>query len=219
MLYLYNVAQFFSSCTIISSDSHCHCLIFLRQQASVWDGILDLSVFYLLPAIISTSKEKALIHTHTHKWFPSFNGWVTPPLNMLLSPEQVYPLLRKQSQQQRLPVRRQSAWRDGACRETSFTDEMQCSRRVRLKETRRSSVFCGFLVSVPVEGFNSKPLTSPLAYCIYRKCVCVCMCMCASLCSCVCAHSHSSHSCLFDLGLSTHSIPVLLFNQPHFSIT
>lgn len=42
---------------------------------SVGDGILVLSVFYLLPAIISTGEEKA--HTHTHTETVSQVYWVS----------------------------------------------------------------------------------------------------------------------------------------------
>lgn len=105
-----------------------------------------------------------------------------------------------------LPVHYQSARRDVVCRETSATDEMQCTRRVRLKETRRGcvSVFCVFLVSVPVKGFSSKPPTPapPPAY-IYSVCACACMHVCAAHLVCLAgAHSHSITS-LFSAPFSS----------------
>ena len=65
------------------------------------------SIYYLLLLVPVRRKHTHDIHTHTHththkqkdthKWFPGFNGWVTPLLNMVLSPEQVYPRLWNQS--------------------------------------------------------------------------------------------------------------------------
>lgn len=115
---------------------------------------------------------------------------------------------------ERLPVHCQSARRDTACRGTSATDEMQCTRRVRLKETRRGcvSVLCVLLVSVPVKGFNPESPTPGLEMCV---CVCIQVCACVWL---VNIHTQSPHSFLLHLSLSTHSTLILFFSQPRSNI-